>query len=231
MRCPCLPPPRSLAECCACTCPSAPGRSGCRCARPTAGSTWMAAATACSTRRTSTRCASPRPAWAAVVIAETVASGELAYTPYRGHPGVLDSLAATLGGVLGVPLSPAENLALTPGTQVSLFATLFCAWLDEGDLVLAADPDYLFNERILAFLGARVQRVPVVFDDDGAPRLDLAALAQACAQRPGSCCCSPTRATRRASAHRRWDDPRDRRARAEVGLPRGGGLAVLPPGL
>jgi aspartate/methionine/tyrosine aminotransferase len=123
----------------------------------------------------------PPPAWAAGVIAETVASGELAYTPYRGHPGVLDSVAATLGGVLGVPLSPAENLALTPGTQASLFATL-AALVDEGDLVLAADPDYLFNERILAFLGARVQRVPVISDDGGAPRLDLAALEQACEQ-------------------------------------------------
>jgi aspartate/methionine/tyrosine aminotransferase len=125
----------------------------------------------------------PPPAWAADVIAQTVASGELAYTPYRGHPGVLDTLALTLGGVLGVPLSPAENLALTHGTQASLFATL-SALVDEGDLVLAVDPDYLFNERILAFLGARVQRVPVNCGDDGAPRLDLAALAQACAQRP-----------------------------------------------
>ena len=125
----------------------------------------------------------PPPAWAAGVIGEAVASGELAYTPYRGHPGVLDTLAATLGSVLGVPLSPAENLALTPGTQASLFATL-SALVDEGDLVLAADPDYLFNERILAFLGARVQRVPVIRDDGAAPRLDLAALAQACEQRP-----------------------------------------------
>lgn len=124
----------------------------------------------------------PPPAWAAGVIGEAVASGELAYTPYRGHPGVLDTLAVTLGGVLGGPLSPAENLALTPGTQASLFVTL-SALVDEGDLVLAADPDYLFNERILAFLGARVQRVPVI-RDDGAPRLDLAALAQACEQRP-----------------------------------------------
>jgi aspartate/methionine/tyrosine aminotransferase len=125
----------------------------------------------------------PPPAWAADVMGKTVASGELAYTPYRGHPGVLDTLAATLGGALGVPLSPAENLALTPGTQASLFATL-SALVDEGDLVLAADPDYLFNERILAFLGARVQRVPVIGGNGGAPRLDLAALAQACAQRP-----------------------------------------------
>ena len=125
----------------------------------------------------------PPPPWAADVIGETVASGELAYTPYRGHPAVLDALAATLGGILGVPLSPAENLALTPGTQASLFATL-SALVDEGDLVLAVDPDYLFNERILAFLGARVQRVPLIGDDGAVPRLDLAALAQACAQRP-----------------------------------------------
>ncbi|MDX6419426.1 MAG: hypothetical protein QOG28_4046, partial [Trebonia sp.] len=41
----------------------------------------------------------PPPAWAADVMGKTVASGELAYTPYRGHPGVLDTLAVTLGGV------------------------------------------------------------------------------------------------------------------------------------
>jgi aspartate/methionine/tyrosine aminotransferase len=95
---------------------------------------------------------------------------------------VLDTLGATLGAALGVTLSPVENLALTPGTQASLFATL-SALVDEGDLVLAVDPDYLFNERILAFLGARVERVPIV-GDGSVQRLDLAALGEACAQRP-----------------------------------------------
>jgi aspartate/methionine/tyrosine aminotransferase len=124
----------------------------------------------------------PPPPWAASFFAAAAADGELAYTPYRGHPAVLDQLARTLSPVLGTPLSPADNLALTPGTQAGLFATL-SALVDEGDLVLTADPDYLFNERILAFLGARVRRIPVVRDGAGA-RLDLEALEAACAQRP-----------------------------------------------
>jgi aspartate/methionine/tyrosine aminotransferase len=124
----------------------------------------------------------PPPDWAAPVFAEAAADGALAYTPYRGHPEVLAHLARTLGPVLGIPLSPADNLALTPGTQAGLFATL-SALVDEGDLVLVADPDYLFNERILAFLGARIRRIRVVRDGGGL-HLDLDDLERASAQRP-----------------------------------------------
>jgi len=124
----------------------------------------------------------PPPPWAATVFAAAAADGALAYTPYRGHPDVLDQVAGTLSPILGVPLSPAENIALTPGTQAGLFTTL-AALVDDGDLVLVADPDYLFNERILAFLGARIQRISVVRDGD-TTNLDLDALERACAARP-----------------------------------------------
>jgi aspartate/methionine/tyrosine aminotransferase len=124
----------------------------------------------------------PPPDWAAPAFASAAADGRLAYTPYRGHPDVLSHLAATLSPVLGIPLSGADNLMVTPGTQASLFATL-SALVDEGDLVVVADPDYLFGERILAFLGARVRRVGVVHGQGGAD-LDLDALEHACAERP-----------------------------------------------
>lgn len=124
----------------------------------------------------------PPPAWASAVFAEAAADGTRAYTPYRGHPEVLDQVAKTLSPVLGMPLSPTENLALTPGTQSGLFVTL-SALVDEGDLVLVADPDYLFNERILSFLGARIHRIGVVRDSTGT-HLDLDALERACAGRP-----------------------------------------------
>ena len=124
----------------------------------------------------------PPPDWAAPMFAEAAADGALAYTPYRGHPDVLAQLARTLGPVLGIPLSAEENLALTPGTQAGLFATL-SALVDAGDLVLVADPDYLFNERILAFLGARIRRIRVL-RDGGGPHLDLDDLERASAQRP-----------------------------------------------
>jgi aspartate/methionine/tyrosine aminotransferase len=124
----------------------------------------------------------PPPDWAAQTFAEAAADGALAYTPYRGDPAVLEHLARTLGPILRIPLSPADNLALTPGTQASLFATL-SALVDDGDLVLVADPDYLFNERILAFLGARIRRIRVVRDDGGL-HLDLDDLERASEQRP-----------------------------------------------
>jgi aspartate/methionine/tyrosine aminotransferase len=80
----------------------------------------------------------PPPPWAATVFAAAADDGALAYTPYRGHPDVLDQVAGTLSPILGVPLSPAENIALTPGTQAGLFTTL-AALVDDGDLVLVAD--------------------------------------------------------------------------------------------
>lgn len=102
----------------------------------------------------------PPPPWAAAAMASAELDGELAYTPYRGHPGVLDLLAAPVSTLLGVPVDGSRNLVLTPGTQAGLFTTL-SALVDPGDLVLLADPEYLFTERMLAFLGARVERVPV----------------------------------------------------------------------
>src|ERR1700722_14821328 len=42
----------------------------------------------------------PPPDWAAPAFAAAAADGALAYTPYRGHPGVLDHLARTLSPVL-----------------------------------------------------------------------------------------------------------------------------------
>lgn len=77
----------------------------------------------------------PPPPWAATAFTAAAADGTLAYTPYRGHPGVLGQVARTLSPILGVPLSPAENIALTPGTQAGLFTTL-AALVDDGDLVL-----------------------------------------------------------------------------------------------
>jgi aspartate/methionine/tyrosine aminotransferase len=123
----------------------------------------------------------PPPSWAAAAFTQAAADGTLAYTPYRGNPGVLDHLAGTLSPILGLPLTGSQHLALTPGTQAGLFATL-AALVDDGDLVVVADPDYLFNERILAFLGARISRVPIVRGPGGG--LDLDALEQACTEGP-----------------------------------------------
>jgi aspartate/methionine/tyrosine aminotransferase len=123
----------------------------------------------------------PPPAWAADAMQAAMADGENAYTPYRGHPAILAELAGTVGSFLGAKLT-ADNLALTPGTQAGLF-TVMSALVDEGDLVLLADPEYLFAERMLAFLGARVERIGVRFDG-ATPTLDLDAIEALLPQRP-----------------------------------------------
>jgi aspartate/methionine/tyrosine aminotransferase len=115
----------------------------------------------------------PPPAWAADVMHDVMQDGAAAYTPYRGAPEVLTPLAAHLTDFMGMPVAPAE-LALTPGTQGALFATL-AALVDEGDVVMLADPEYLFTERMLEFVGAEVVRIPI--DVDAAePSLDLAVI-------------------------------------------------------
>jgi aspartate/methionine/tyrosine aminotransferase len=114
----------------------------------------------------------PPPPWVAEQMATAIDNGAWAYSPYRGDPEVLRALSGPIGDFLGSPVS-ADNLALTPGTQGALFTTL-AALVNEGDLVLLADPDYLFCERILAFLGARVERIPLTFDTDE-PSLELSA--------------------------------------------------------
>jgi aspartate/methionine/tyrosine aminotransferase len=112
----------------------------------------------------------PPPDWVGEQFQAAIHDGSVAYTPYRGNEDVLSTLSGSVGDLLGVPLTPG-NLALSAGTQSGLFAVL-SALVDPGDLVLLADPDYLFCERILAFLGARVERVPVLYEDQQ-PCLDL----------------------------------------------------------
>lgn len=102
----------------------------------------------------------PPPDWARGAFDEAARQGELAYTVYRGHPEVRDAVARSVSGFLGVPLDGARNITLTPGTQAGLFASL-TALIEAGDRVALLEPDYLFSERILNFLGAEVGHVPL----------------------------------------------------------------------
>ena len=100
----------------------------------------------------------PAPAWAADLLVEAAADGRTAYTNYRGSEHVLETLAGPISELLGTEIDPVGELALTPGTQGALFATL-SATVGDGDRVALVDPDYLFSERILRFLGAEVDRI------------------------------------------------------------------------
>ncbi len=103
----------------------------------------------------------PPPDWALEAFARAARDGALAYTGYRGNREILSIVAASLQAFTGQRFDPERELILTPGTQAGLFGAL-AAIVDEGDTVLLVDPDYLFSERILRFLGADVRSVPWV---------------------------------------------------------------------
>jgi len=115
----------------------------------------------------------PPPRWAAGRFAAASRDGSLAYTPYRGSENVRANLAVSLSAWLGNDVDHDRELLLTPGTQAGLFVTL-SALVNPGDRVVLIDPDYLFSERILAYLGARVHHVPLHLDAAAVtPDLDL----------------------------------------------------------
>ena len=115
----------------------------------------------------------PPPDWAIDRFAQAARQGELAYTGYSGHSGVLETVAKNVSRFLDVQVDPKRNVALTPGTQAALFSVL-ASRVDAGDRVVVMDPDYLFTARIFRFLGADVAYAPLVLREGNyEPDLDL----------------------------------------------------------
>ena len=118
----------------------------------------------------------PPPDWALSAFVSAAESGAAAYTAYRGGPDVRGRCADAISALLDVDVDPERNLVLTTGTQGGLFAVL-SALVDAGDRVALTDPEYLFAERILRFLGAEVVRIPLTAGGD--PGVDLQQLEDA----------------------------------------------------
>jgi aspartate/methionine/tyrosine aminotransferase len=118
----------------------------------------------------------PPPDWALPAFVGAAESGAAAYTAYRGGPDVRSRCADAISALLEVDVDPERNLVLTTGTQGGLFAVL-SALVDAGDRVALTDPEYLFAERILRFLGAEVVRIPLTAGGD--PGVDLQQLEDA----------------------------------------------------
>ena len=118
----------------------------------------------------------PPPDWALPAFVGAAESGAAAYTAYRGGPDVRGQCADAISALLEVDVDPERNLVLTTGTQGGLFAVL-SALVDAGDRVALTDPEYLFAERILRFLGAEVVRIPLTAG--GEPGVDLQQLEDA----------------------------------------------------
>lgn len=114
----------------------------------------------------------PPPDWAQREFAAAAANGINAYTRYRGSPEVLWALAESLSPRLQVDVDPTGDVLIAPGTQATLFCVL-AALVSAGDRVVVFDPDYLYSERTIRFLGGAVRHVQLVASADGLqPNLD-----------------------------------------------------------
>ena len=119
----------------------------------------------------------PPPDWALPAFVRAAGSGSAAYTAYRGGADIRDRCAEGISELLSASVDAERNLVLTTGTQGGLFAVL-SALVDVGDRVALTDPEYLFAERILRFLGADVIRIPL-HAGGTEPQLDLQLLEDA----------------------------------------------------
>jgi aspartate/methionine/tyrosine aminotransferase len=119
----------------------------------------------------------PPPDWALPTFVAAAESGAAAYTAYRGGTDIRGRCAEAVSALLSVDVDGQRNLVLTTGTQGGLFAVL-SALVDVGDRVALTDPEYLFAERILRFLGAEVIRIPLHAGGSG-PHVDLQQLEDA----------------------------------------------------
>ncbi len=121
----------------------------------------------------------PPPRWVLPDFMAAASGGGKTYTPYRGDQVVRSAVGESLSAFLGIDIDPDSELILTPGTQAGLFVGL-AALVGDGDSVALVDPDYMSDERILRFLGARVRPIPLLWEDYDQPAsLDFAALESA----------------------------------------------------
>ena len=103
----------------------------------------------------------PAPGTLEAFIAGEHRGGTQAYTEYRGGAQVREHVARKLAAFTGRPISAAEELIITPGTQGALFLALGAA-VNTGDRVAIVRPDYFANRKLVVFLGAEV--VPIGLD-------------------------------------------------------------------
>lgn len=121
----------------------------------------------------------PTPGALEAFVAGVRRGGSQAYTEYRGDAAIRETLAHSLTAFVGQPISGAEELIITPGTQSALFLAV-ASTVTAGDKVAIVQPDYFANRKLVEFMGA--QMLPVRLDYlSGAAQagLDLQQLASA----------------------------------------------------
>lgn len=103
----------------------------------------------------------PTPGALDEFVAGVERGGSQAYTEYRGGAQLRETLAERLTKFTGHPVSGADELIITPGTQGALFLALG-ATVNAGDRVAIMRPDYFANRKLVEFLGGVI--VPVRMD-------------------------------------------------------------------
>lgn len=103
----------------------------------------------------------PTPGALEAFVAGVHRGGPQAYTEYRGGAELRDRLAEKLAAFTGRPISGANELIITPGTQGALFLAVG-ATVTAGDRVAIVQPDYFANRKLVEFLGAEI--VPIRLD-------------------------------------------------------------------
>lgn len=103
----------------------------------------------------------PTPGALEEFVAGVHRGGSQAYTEYRGGAELRERVAERLTAFTGAPVSSAQQLIITPGTQGALFLALG-ATVNTGDRVAIVRPDYFANRKLVEFLGGIV--VPVSMD-------------------------------------------------------------------
>ena len=99
--------------------------------------------------------------------------GSQAYTEYRGGAQLRERVAAHLAAFTGRPVSGANELIVTPGTQGALFLAT-AATVTTGDKVAIVRPDYFANRKLVEFLGGEVVPVRMAYlSESGCAGLDL----------------------------------------------------------
>lgn len=125
----------------------------------------------------------PAPEWAIKAFTEVATRGGQSYTAYRGDGEVRAAVAENVSGFMGMPVDPAKDLMLTPGTQAALYTAL-AASLETGDKAIIADPDYLTNERLIRYFGAETIKLPLRWENGERHTFDADELEAAFRQKP-----------------------------------------------
>lgn len=124
----------------------------------------------------------PTPGSLEAFIAGVERGGAQAYTEYRGGAELRDRLARHLATFTGRPLSGADELIITPGTQSALFLAI-AATVDAGDKVAIVQPDYFANHKLVKFFGGELVPVRLNYlDHTDRAGLDLGQLEDAFAR-------------------------------------------------